>query len=62
MDGVIDVVYRKGDDWHIIDYKTNADADDLDEHYQEQLGAYKEAFREMTGNTADSLIYHIDIQ
>ncbi len=57
--GVMDVVYRKGDEWHIIDYKTNADADDLDGHYQEQLEAYRMAFREMTGNDADAMTYHI---
>lgn len=57
--GVMDVVYRKGTDWHIIDYKTNADADDLDEHYQEQLEAYKKAFRAMTGSDADARTYHI---
>ena len=55
----MDAVYRKGADWHIIDYKTNADADDLDKHYQEQLEAYKRAFREMTGNDADAMTYHI---
>ena len=57
--GVMDVVYRKGDDWHIIDYKTNADADDLDKHYQEQLEAYIKAFKAMTGNEADARTYHI---
>ena len=60
--GVMDVVYRKGDDWHIIDYKTNADADDLDKHYQEQLEAYIKAFKEITGNEADAGTYHIEIK
>ena len=59
--GVMDVVYREGEDWHIIDYKTNADADDLDKHYQEQLEAYIIAFREMTGNEADARTYHISL-
>lgn len=59
--GVMDVVYRKGSSWHIIDYKTNADADDLDQHYQEQLAAYIRAFKTMTGSDADAMTYHIDI-
>jgi hypothetical protein len=42
-----------------FDYKTNADADDLDKHYLEQLEAYKKAFREMTGENADAKTYHI---
>lgn len=59
--GVMDVVYRKGDFWHIVDYKTNADPDDLDEKYKKQLDAYIDAFKNITGNDADALIYHIDI-
>ncbi|MBR2310862.1 MAG: UvrD-helicase domain-containing protein [Oscillospiraceae bacterium] len=59
--GIMDVVYRIGDQWFILDYKTNADAHDLDVKYQEQLAAYVEAFRDLTGNTAKSLIYHIDV-
>ena len=58
--GVMDAVYRKGGKWHIIDYKTNADADDLDKHYQEQLEAYIQAFKEMSGNNADARTYHIE--
>lgn len=59
--GIMDVVYRTGDQWFILDYKTNADAHDLDVKYQEQLAAYAEAFHDLTGNTAKPLIYHIDV-
>ena len=59
--GIMDVVYRIGDQWYILDYKTNADAHDLDVKYQEQLAAYVEAFHDLTGHTAKSLIYHIDV-
>lgn len=59
--GVMDVVYRKGNHWHIVDYKTNADADDLDERYSAQLDAYVKAFQEMTGEAADAMIYHLDV-
>lgn len=59
--GVMDVVYRKGDNWHIVDYKTNDEAEDLDTKYQNQLNTYKEAFKELTGNDADVRIYHIDV-
>ena len=57
----MDVVYQKDGVWHIVDYKTNADPNDLDERYQEQLTAYVEAFKVMTGEEADALIYHIDV-
>ena len=59
--GIMDVVYKKDGKWHIVDYKTNYDADDLDEKYQEQLAAYISAFKEMTGEDADAMTYHIDI-
>ena len=59
--GVMDVIYRKGEKWHIVDYKTNGDADDLDEKYKAQLNAYISAFGNMTGCAADALIYHIDV-
>ena len=59
--GIMDVVYRIGEQWFILDYKTNADAHDLDVKYQEQLAAYVEAFHDLTGHTAKSLIYHIDV-
>lgn len=59
--GIMDVVYRIGDQWFILDYKTNADAHDLDVLYRQQLDAYVEAFRDLTGHSAKSLIYHIDV-
>ena len=59
--GVMDAVYKKDGDWHIIDYKTNADPSDLDKKYQEQLRAYVDAFKALTGEDADALIYHIDV-
>ena len=59
--GIMDVVYRTGEQWYILDYKTNADAHDLDVKYQEQLAAYVEAFHDLTGHTAIPLIYHIDV-
>ena len=59
--GIMDVVYKKNGSWHIIDYKTNADPDDLDEKYRAQMTAYKAAFRVMTGEEADARVYHINV-
>ena len=59
--GTMDVVYRSGDKWHIVDYKTNADGNDLDERYKEQLKAYQKAFKEIEDDDADALTYHIDV-
>lgn len=59
--GIIDVMYCEGGKWHIVDYKTNADGEDLDTKYQNQLSAYVKAFKETTGNEADARIYHIEL-
>ena len=59
--GVIDAVYRKNGLWHIIDYKTNADARDLADEYAGQLNAYVKAFKALTGCDADAKIYHIAV-
>ncbi len=59
--GIMDVVYCAQGKWHIVDYKTNADGNDLDKKYQAQLSAYIKAFKATTGEDADALTYHIDI-
>ena len=59
--GIMDVVYCSQGKWHIVDYKTNADGNDLDKKYQGPLGAYIKAFKATTGEDADALTYHIDI-
>lgn len=59
--GVIDLIYCTDGKWHIVDYKTNANGDDLDKKYLAQLEAYKKAFKANTGEEADALTYHIDI-
>ena len=59
--GIMDVVYCSEGKWHIVDYKTNAEGDDLDEKYQNQLAAYVKAFKETTGNDADAMTYHVDV-
>jgi len=59
--GVIDLLYRTGDVWRIIDYKTNAERKQLAEKYAAQLAAYTEAVREIVGVEALAGIYHLDV-
>lgn len=61
-DGVIDLVYFKDNNWHIIDYKTNANARGLQDKYKGQLQSYIKAFEYITGFAADAKIYHIEIK
>lgn len=58
--GIIDVLYRKGSEWFIVDYKTNAEGEGLDEEYESQLTEYRRAFREQMGSDCSARIYHID--
>ncbi|MCR5738208.1 MAG: UvrD-helicase domain-containing protein [Lachnospiraceae bacterium] len=59
--GIMDVLYCAQGKWHIVDYKTNAEGDDLDNKYRGQLTAYINAFKATTGFDADAKTYHIDI-
>ncbi len=59
INGVMDVIYKKDGKWNIIDYKTNLEADDLNDKYSGQLNAYQDAFREMTGEEASAKVWHI---
>ncbi len=59
--GIMDVVYRKGMEWHIVDYKTNAEGEDLDEEYHAQMQAYSHSLQETTGNRAEAHTYHIKV-
>jgi len=51
--GVIDLVFREGKGWVIVDYKTDDtlknDINDLADHYRPQLKAYEQAWLECTG-------------
>ena len=59
--GVMDLVYRKGDKWYIVDYKTNIDGIGLDGKYASQLEAYSNALKTLMGVEAESYIYHLPI-
>lgn len=64
VNGVIDLVYRDGDKWHIIDYKTNRNDKNLSLMYEGQLADYKKAFEKINDGEIgeDALIYHVDIK
>lgn len=59
--GIMDVVYVTSGKWHILDYKTNADGNDLDRKYQAQMAAYMKALKVTAGADADAHTYHIYI-
>jgi len=59
--GIIDVAYKKDGAWHILDYKTNYENDNLGETFKPQLDQYVKAFRAITGEEADAMIYSIPV-
>lgn len=61
--GIIDLIYEKDNKLHIIDWKTNINDDDLDEHYKNQLEAYVKVVKQVLNKEVeDALIYHISIK
>lgn len=61
--GIIDLIYEKDNKLHIVDWKTNKSDDNLDEHYNSQLQAYKDAVKQILNKEVeDALIYHISLQ
>ncbi len=61
--GIIDLVYEKDNELHIIDWKTNKENIGLDDEYKSQLDAYKNAIKNILNkDVKDAYIYHIDIK
>ena len=60
--GSIDLLYKLGDKYYIVDYKTNYDGTDLDNKYEKQLEAYQKAIKDIEGIDTTARIYHIDIK
>ncbi|MBR6873877.1 MAG: PD-(D/E)XK nuclease family protein [Ruminococcus sp.] len=59
--GVIDLLYRKNGKVIIVDYKTTAEKENLDENYAAQLDEYKSAVKQILVENAEAFIYHIDV-
>lgn len=62
INGVIDLLYYKDGKYHILDYKTDSEIDNIDMRHEEQLKLYEEAIKKNLGDVKiDSRIYHIAI-
>ncbi len=63
--GSIDLLYRSGGRWVILDYKTNriasaADRAALEREYEPQIRGYAEAFTALTGEPAEGRLLFTD--
>ena len=61
FNGTIDLLYKIGNQYYIVDYKTNYDTTDLAATYKDQLDSYIKALKETTGFDGVARLYHIDI-
>ena len=60
FNGTIDLLYKKDNKYHVVDYKTNYDVTNLLSIYQGQLDAYVKALKETANIDAEAKLYHID--
>ncbi|MEO8070197.1 MAG: UvrD-helicase domain-containing protein [Acidobacteriota bacterium] len=58
INGAIDLIYRTGASWRLVDYKTDRDSagDLLSARYAEQLRAYQQAWENVTGDAVTSAV------
>ena len=62
--GIIDLMYVKNGKWHIIDYKTDRDANEAVVKHAPQLEAYRQAVIKLKGvseNDIDANVYNVNI-
>ncbi len=55
-EGVIDLVFREGDDWVVVDFKTDADTGELIERYGPQASWYIDAVERLLGGRARAVL------
>jgi ATP-dependent exoDNAse (exonuclease V) beta subunit len=58
VEGSIDLAFRRGDGWVIVDYKTDAhpDPERMREHYESQVATYVLAFEAASGERVDEAV------
>jgi len=61
INGIMDLVYKKDDQYFILDYKTNFSSQDLYHHYEAQILLYKKVLKECfsLGEEPRAYLYHI---
>jgi ATP-dependent exoDNAse (exonuclease V) beta subunit len=62
LTGVIDLLFRHGNGWKVIDYKTDVAASALAVSYQEQLKMYERALASVQVGPSTSQIHTVRIQ
>jgi ATP-dependent helicase/nuclease subunit A len=65
--GILDVLYRMGETWHVVDFKTDEirDEDKLKEkiaEYREQMARYADAVHKLIGVTPETQLCFLDVR
>jgi len=58
-EGVIDLVFRDGDDWVVVDFKTDDDTDQIIERYSPQARWYVDATERLLGGRARAVLLSV---
>jgi len=56
LEGVVDLAYRDGDTWTVIDFKTDRELGDRRPEYERQVALYAAAITRATGNPARAIL------
>ena len=59
LEGVVDLLFREGDSWTVIDYKTDLDPGERLDRYRNQVGWYVAAVGRMTGQDCRGVLLMI---
>jgi ATP-dependent exoDNAse (exonuclease V) beta subunit len=59
LTGIIDLVYRAGESWCLLDYKTDTHGSDADlrSKYGAQIDAYEKAWGQLTGAKVEATLF-----
>ncbi len=59
VEGVVDLAFREGGEWTVVDFKTDADVAFVDDVYREQLRLYANAIAAATGETTRGVLFSV---
>ena len=58
LNAIVDLAFLEGDEWVVVDYKTDRDMEKQKEKYREQLGYYGELLTQFTGRKVKETYLH----
>ncbi len=59
IEGVVDLAFREGELWVVVDYKTDAELEGRMDKYRAQIALYAEAIRAATGLRAEGVLLSV---